>query len=332
MEKNFRTMEDVLADESFLAWYFHKSEEKAESWEKWLATHPEHQLLVDEAVKFMAQVQLEEKELSETRIEAASERLKAAIAMQRDAPPVVSMKRPSSRWWIPVAAAVLVVFAGIIMWKLPGAQKKTYSTAYGQLDKHILPDSSEVILNANSTIKLGSNWNPDGDREVWLDGEAFFKVQKTHMNNKFIVHADAMDIIVTGTQFNVVNRDDESSVLLTEGSVIVKEHNGREVYMKPGDFVRVEDNIAAKKLVNEDRVLSWKEAKLVFENTSINEVAKIIARHYGIKVTLTEPIIGEKKISGVMPNNNLDVLIEALETTGEFKITKNNNEIIISSP
>jgi ferric-dicitrate binding protein FerR (iron transport regulator) len=59
-------------------------------------------------------------------------------------------------------------------------------------------------------------------------------------------------------------------------------------------------------------------------------VAKIIARHYGIKVNLANSTVGEKKISGVMPNDNLDVLIEALEATGEFKVTKAKDEIIIS--
>ena len=146
MEKKILIAEDVLADETFLAWYFSKSEEKARSWEKWVAAHPEHQLLVDEAVKFLGQVQREEKDLPDTRVEAATERLKTAIAMQQDPAPVVSIKRSRNRWWIPVAAAIVIVCAGITIWKLSGEQKQTYSTAYGQLDKHDPANFQPIVL------------------------------------------------------------------------------------------------------------------------------------------------------------------------------------------
>jgi len=165
-----------------------------------------------------------------------------------------------------------------------------------------------------------------------LQGEAFFKVQKTPMKNRFIVHANGMDIIVTGTQFNVVAREDESSVLLTEGSVTLKAPDGKEIKMKPGDFVKIENETTALQTVDQQRVLAWKESKLDFDNTPIYEVANIISRHYGTKVTVSTKEIGESTISGIMPNDNLNVLIQALEALGNYKITKANNEIIISGP
>jgi len=157
-------------------------------------------------------------------------------------------------------------------------------------------------------------------------------VQKTPMKNRFIVHTKTMDIIVTGTQFNAVCRDDESSVLLTEGSVTLRTPDGREIHMKPGDFVQLENNIPARKPADQEKILAWKQAKLDFENTPMSEVEKIITRHYGIKVTLADASLANKTISGVMPNDNLDMLIQSLEATGEFRITKGNNEIIIAQP
>jgi ferric-dicitrate binding protein FerR (iron transport regulator) len=142
-----------------------------------------------------------------------------------------------------------------------------------------------------------------------------------------------MDIIVTGTEFNVVNRDDESSVLLTEGSVTVKTREGKEILMKPGDFVKIENNIASKKPADQEKVLAWKQSKLVFDNTSMDEVAAIISRYYGVKVNFSDSAIRKKKIGGgVMPNDNLDVLIQSLEATGEFRISKTGNELLISNP
>jgi ferric-dicitrate binding protein FerR (iron transport regulator) len=129
-----------------------------------------------------------------------------------------------------------------------------------------------------------------------------------------------------------VAREDEHSVLLTEGSVTIRTSGGNEIKMKPGDFIKVENQIPARQMVDQQRVLAWKDSKLDFVNTPIREVAKIIARDYGVKVTLADKSIGERTISGIMPNDNLDVLTQALEATGDYKITKTNSEIIISGP
>jgi hypothetical protein len=52
-----------------------------------------------------------------------------------------------------------------------------------------------------------------------------------------------------------------------------------------------------------------------------------------VKVVFADSDISEKRIgAGVMPNDNLDVLIKSLEATGNFVIKKIDNEIVISNP
>jgi ferric-dicitrate binding protein FerR (iron transport regulator) len=246
--------------------------------------------------------------------------------------PVVQMQPRKKHWWTYAAAAVLIfAIAGFFIWSKSN-NKTTLDTAYGIIRQYKLPDGSQVTLNANSKITINKKWEEGTDREVWLQGEAFFKVQKTPMKNRFIVHTSAMDIIVTGTQFNAIAREDESSVLLTEGSVTIKTPDGQEIKMKPGDFVKIENKVPARQTVDQQRILAWKEARLDFDKTPMYEVAKIISRHYGVKVTVANKAVGESTISGIMPNDSLDVLIQALEATGDYRITKNDNEIIISGP
>jgi ferric-dicitrate binding protein FerR (iron transport regulator) len=102
--------------------------------------------------------------------------------------------------------------------------------------------------------------------------------------------------------------------------------------MTPGEFVKIENNKPAKKTIDQESVLAWKQLKISFENTPMNQVAKIISTHYGVKVQLSDEAIGQKKISGIMPNDSMDILINALEATGEFKISKTTNGILISEP
>jgi len=328
VDKIFNSIEDVIADDHFLAWYFQDDMLKAKQWEEWLKANPMSEPLVHDSINWLNTYQLSEKEISSNQVEAAHHKLMAKLSEA----PLVEMKPRKFRWLIPAAAAVFfIALAGFIFWN-KSINKATLASSYGVINEFKLPDGSQVTLNANSKITLNKKWEAGTDREVWLQGEAFFKVQKTPMKNRFIVHANGMDIIVTGTQFNVVAREGESSVLLTEGSVTLKAPDGKEIKMKPGDFVKIENETTALQTVDQQRVLAWKESKLDFDNTPIYEVANIISRHYGTKVNVSTKEIGESTISGIMPNDNLNVLIQALEALGNYKITKANNEIIISGP
>jgi ferric-dicitrate binding protein FerR (iron transport regulator) len=333
MEKSFLNVEDILADESFLSWYFKQSDEKIQTWELWLTNHPEQQPLVDKAISIMSQLHISEKEISENQLLSAVEKLNKQIdEINRHSVPVLDMQKSRKRWWMTAAAAILIASAGFFIWKFSGSNKKIFATNYGQLSQHILPDGSEVMLNANSTVKLGNNWENGGDREVWLKGEAFFHVKKTSTHDRFIVHANKMDVIVTGTQFNVITRDDKNSVLLTEGSVTVLTNDGNEIKMVPGDFVEITTDKLEKKAANEEAVLAWKGNKLFFDGTLMKDASKIISDHYGVKLILADDSVSMKPLNGMMPNDNLDVLLKALEATGDFKITRNENQIIVSNP
>jgi transmembrane sensor len=327
VDRSFNTIEDVIVDDRFLAWYSQNDAVKAKEWELLLSQNVELAPLVQQSVDWLNTSELPEMEIPFEQVDHAHAKLISSLGHGR----TVQMKHRTTLRWISIAAAVLlVVVSGFMFWNTN--HKKTLNSGYGAISLYQLPDGSHVTLNANSKITIKKTWEENTDREVWLQGEAFFRVQKTQNKNKFIVHANGMDIIVTGTQFNVIARDDESSVLLTEGSVILRTANGKEIKMKPGDFVKVEDEVPARQMVDQQRVLAWKESKLDFVNTPIYEVAKIIAKHYGVKVTVSDKATGERTVSGIMPNDNLDVLIQALEATGDYKISKINGEIIISGP
>ena len=335
MTKNFKEMEDVLADESFQAWYNRESEASVKEWENWLSENPHQQSLVADAVEFLGELKASEMPVSNLQTEAALQRLSASIQeLQSESTPVIEMPKRRSKWWMAAAAAVLLLVAGAAFWKLadPVNNQDTVDTKYGEVTTHFLPDGSTMMLNAHSTAKLSDKWEGTHDREVWLRGEAFFRVKKTPQRNRFIVHTNQLDIIVTGTQFNVWTRDNKTSVLLTEGSVTIRTANGEETKMVPGDYVEINNSNLEKKKANEESVLAWRESKLIFDKTRMSDVSRLITEHYGIKVTITDPAIESKLISGFMPNDSLEVLLKALEATNEYKITRKENEILISQP
>ncbi|WP_207514504.1 FecR family protein [Longitalea luteola] len=328
MDVSYNTVEELLSDERFLAWYFRTDPQAVEQWNSRIANDPVQKKLVEEAVQLLQAITVKEPSVNEQRMQWAEQRILKATGMAGEdeaAGRVVSMRRRRIKWW---AAAAIIFLTSMVIWqysRTPG--KLSIQTAYGETRQQVLPDGSEVMLNANTTLDY-TKWTPGKDREVWVNGEAFFHVKKTAQKDRFIVHTGHFDVVVTGTRFNVINRNNKSNVLLKEGSVIVQ-HNEHKVTMQPGDYVEFNNSGIQKKLINNAPVLAWTEHKLIFENTPMKEVASLVTELYGIKVTLADEAVAASSISGIMPNDNLDVFLQSLETLPEYDVVKSEKEILI---
>ena len=332
MSKNYAGVEDLLSDESFLSWYFKVDPSCIGQWEKWIQEDPDHRARAEQAVGFLQSLDFREKHLTHEHISQAESVLLQKIreAENRIHAPVRSLSSMGGRrWWI-AAACVLILAAGVYTFRTGlTSSASELRTQYGEIKEKQLPDGSSVVLDADSKIVFSTGWQDGKDREVWLKGEAFFHVSKTPLKSRFIVHANHFDIIVTGTQFNVVSRQDKANVMLKEGSVTLHTDEGKELKMIPGDFVEYKTALLEKKPVKNDSVLAWKDHKLVFDNTPLRDLIQIIKEHYGVIVTAASEAVGDSTVSGILPNDNLDVLLQALEATGEFEVIRQGDTITI---
>jgi transmembrane sensor len=83
--------------------------------------------------------------------------------------------------------------------------------------------------------------------------------------------------------------------------------------------------------VKNDSLLAWREHKLMLDRTPLPELVRIIKDQYGVTVRLADDSVKNKTVSGVLLNNNLDVLLKALEFTSDFDVIRQDGEIIIRS-
>jgi transmembrane sensor len=340
MAKNYNEPEDLLSDESFLAWYFQTPGSKQQQWDNWMSSHPEQAQLVQQAISLLEATRLHELSIPLQQIAAAEERLfnkidqlpagtaaTSPISGDTYSAKVLPLFNRSRRM---VAAAVAVLLiAGLIVTAVLSSKGTAIKTTFGELARRQLPDGTEVMMDANSSIRFGDNWQEGTDREVWMRGEAFFHVRKTRQNSHFVVHLDDADVIVTGTKFNVINRHGAENIMLEEGTVILRGPNGRELQLSPGEFVDLREKQWEKKAVQRDSLMAWKEQKLVFDGTPLRELVNIINDHYGVHIKLADSSIGDQTISAILPNNNLEVLLRSLEATAEFDISKDGDQIVI---
>jgi len=244
-----------------------------------------------------------------------------------------------------VAASLLLVAGVLWLFRYTYTGANTlYQTTYAQVKNIRLPDGSRVVLNANSSLRLTADWSEQGDRQVWLEGEAYFEVEKKMTTRtKFIVHTNDLDVEVLGTRFNVNTRRKGAVVALEEGRIklIVKKavHNQRAaavhpeaIEMKPGDVVKL-DTIAGIQHAGIPHVeyhSGWVRKEFHFNNTSLKEIANLIRDIYGYGLVVEEEELLQRSVTGNLRAENLQELLDVLQLTLRLKMTIQQKNIIVS--
>jgi transmembrane sensor len=147
----------------------------------------------------------------------------------------------------------------------------------------LLADGSKVWLNAGSSLTYPVSFH-DKERKVSVTGEAYFEV--FHDASKpFIVNNGSVNIQVLGTHFNVNAFKDNGDlkVTLLEGSVKIKNGNTFGI-LKPGEQASVNTEIKVQNDVDIEAVMGWKNGYFEFNNASLQNVLKEIARWYDVDV------------------------------------------------
>lgn len=157
----------------------------------------------------------------------------------------------------------------------------------GQKGKILLPDSSVVYLNAESSLSYKQNFGYK-DRDVNLKGEAFFEVKKG-LSNQFHVFTEYLKIEVLGTSFNVYAYDDDNIVemALVSGNVIVemRESPMRKIHVKPNEKILFDKNTKQLNIEKTNTMFetAWLRGELVFRSEPIKNVLEKLGRKYGAK-------------------------------------------------
>ncbi len=191
-------------------------------------------------------------------------------------------------------AAVIVV--GFILVGFSFLYEKEVTTLKGQHTQFLLPDDSQVRLNANSTVKYKPFWWHI-NRSLSLTGEAFFNVKK---GSEFSVLADGTTTQVLGTTFNVYSRKGKVEVSCFTGLVrVTRDHNSVE--LKPNEKVNVTENglLAKDMLSSDNRVNAWLRSELYWEATPLDQVFYDLELQYNIEFEIDQNInVSQLKYSG----------------------------------
>ena len=343
--------EDFLADESFQSFVIGHDADAVQFWRSWIVQNPAKLPEFDEAVALLQLLATRQPQpLPEALKQEEAAKLWHAMhpPVAPRAQPALRVGRRARRWASAAVAALALGFAGVGLWQhaTPTAPAWTsYTTHAGEHRVVTLPDGSRVTMNANSTLKLATSWQPGHAREVWLAGEAFFAVRHTApvqlkavaaapANVKFTVHAGPLDVAVLGTQFDVLNRPGKTKVVLKSGQVQLRHQAaGRteEVLMKPGELVEYRPAAPAaplvKRVVNPTLYAAWTTGHLDFNDTPVAEIITLLEDTYGLEITVGNPTLRQQKLTGSVPNHDVDVLLNAFSKSLDVSVRRDGNHV-----
>lgn len=200
------------------------------------------------------------------------------------------------------------------------------SSPAGMRSKVVLPDGSQVWLNAESRIRYSIPFVRE-TRRVELVGEAFLDVAE-NKGSPLELKSDQITVRVLGTQFNVkaFPDDEQVEVVLKKGRIELENDNKGEeergITLQPGQqwVYDKTNNTVTLNEVNADRYIAWHKNRLVLDKTSMQEVAIQLERWYGIRVEIMDEALNKYKFTTVFENEPLHRVIELLEMSSPIRI------------
>ncbi len=333
---------DFAADEYFIKWVKHPDDESEQFWQQWLAAHPSRQIIIEQAMALVKAVRFRLDSDTQERTVITWQRIQETLRLVQNKTNQEAQVRPllprRQSWYWAAAVIGVLVFSAILFRWYTQSYPVAYQTAFGETKEIQLPDGSTVILNANSMLTLGKAW--EQKREVWLQGEAFFSVKKQESQAtptglsryiKFVVHTPDVQVEVLGTEFNVTRRKENTVIVLNSGKIKLRQDSrSEEIIMKPGDWVEINKTSPfVRKTVNPELYRAWTNKEWVLENTTLVQIANRIEETYGVKVIIRDSVAAQEAVTGVVPTENLELLVQAVETAFDVRVTRNKNQLVI---
>ncbi|MGZ8542232.1 MAG: FecR family protein [Chitinophagaceae bacterium] len=332
--KDFRLFDisDFVMDEDFIRWVNEKNEADNDFWEHWLSQNQDKYMTIAEARRILESIGTEQNFISEEVKQFEIERLMHTIRghVQEQPEPKARIVKISRKWWY-AAATLLVAILSIAVYFIVVQETETAKFNYAaitpskRLIENIntsenaitlkLPDESTVELAANSRIAYANSFGSTGTRDVYLSGEAFFKVTKNPAR-PFRVFANEIVTKVLGTSFIVRSFEKDSVIQVTvrtgKVSVYSQAANANEtslrnqrggIILTPNqELVYEKAKQKFQKGLLENPLVIFNDAEyqkdMSYEEVSLEKVFAHLSKIYGVNIVYDSELLKNCTVTG----------------------------------
>ncbi len=198
-----------------------------------------------------------------------------------------------------------------------------------------LSDGTTVRLNCETKLRFPVEF-AENERRVFLEGEAFFEVEKEAGKWPFIVVTDGIEVEVTGTAFNIKSYRSEELIqtTLVRGSVQVRcpDLQGSSFRLRPSQQHNLNRNTreALVKEVDASLYTDWIEGRFVFKNQRLEDIMNTLARWYTVEVFYSDHSAKDLRISANLGRyDHIDSLLQVIIALYKAKIERKDRVLII---
>jgi len=234
-------------------------------------------------------------------------------------------------------------------------------TKNGNRTKIVLPDGSQVWLNAGSNLDYNNDVFNKHIREVTLNGEAYFDVTK-NAEKPFIIHTKKMDVKVIGTAFNVrsysYEKTAEASLIRGSIEVTLKDRKDQKITLKPNEKISIATDEVEQPISTRGKTTSikndvkpipqiivkelkqnptnniiaeiaWTQNKLYFEDESLENIAPMLERWFGKKVEITNVSLKNLRYYGNFEKETMEEVLSYLKLSKRFNFKIEPDSVLI---
>lgn len=256
---------------------------------------------------------------------------------------------PSKRsHWIWVAAACVLVLVGVGYFAYVDSDAsesvlnptgwEVVETGSNETKEVKLSDGSIVSLSGESVLSYPSSF--DSERKVTLSGRAFFDVVP-NASLPFKVETFEAVVTVLGTSFQVKTAEEArySEVIVETGKVSLTKkpqanvaERAVKIDLSPGEvgIVKRESKGVSKAKNNNQNYLAWKTNKIVFDKTSLRDVAATLHDVYKVDVQFSSNSIANCRLTATFEKKPIEEVMEVISQTFGYEITNRKANYLIT--
>lgn len=201
-------------------------------------------------------------------------------------------------------------------------------TPKGGIFKVVLPDGTEVWLNAESRLSYPQKF-PSTERRVHLEGEAYFEVSE-NKHKPFLIETATQTVRVLGTAFNLsAYREEPTVTTLVEGSVAVTSSgnlaanpapSSTQAYsLEPNQQLTYDRHQFVVRNVDTDAFTAWKDGFFRFKDEDIHSIMRKLERWYDVKVAYEGKPPSDHFNGKIARSKSLKHVLRMLENTRSIK-------------
>jgi transmembrane sensor len=353
----FFDVEDFVCNDSFQSYCRGQKPSDILWWEGWIRKHPEKEPVIAEARRLFDILSARQGRRSEqlALLRDGIERQVSLKELLLEKSVPAPVKRSPVRWYAYAAAALVLIAAGTVgVFKLnrkpaPYLQAYEYATSAHQHKTIILPDGSIVLLNENSHLSIGREFDPF-HRTISVSGGAYLNIRHDAAH-PFTVQTPQYKIRVLGTVFyvNAYPGERTQETGLISGKVEIVTDPSKHIVLKPNEkFVLASGNAGSKEKILENKAgrvvaldtdsltecpvgMAWTRNKIEIHNESFVRIGQKLEACYGLKIIFADDVVKGYHYTATFDGETILNVLQSMQLSYPFNYSVGENSIVIST-